>query len=103
MSLQEAIRRNNVAYAKWMTYGKPESFAELNDSNRELIKAYLKEHPTAKGYKYYHGVIELHDHPLYNFCCDFVFDLGSRVVVSIDPKKAEHTFTPQNSICLIWS
>ena len=83
-NLQEAITHNNAAYAKWIAYGKPEAFTELNDSNRELIRAYLQDHPSARGYKYYYGV-------------------GSRIVVSIDPKKAERIFTPQNSICLIWS
>ena len=102
-NLQEAITHNNAAYAKWIAYGKPEAFTELNDSNRELIRAYLQDHPSARGYKYYYGVIDLQSNPLNNFCCDYVFDLGSRIVVAIDPKKAERIFTPQNSICLIWS
>ena len=95
-NLQEAITHNNAAYAKWIAYGKPEAFTELNDSNRELIRAYLQDHPSARGYKYYYGVIDLQSNPLNNFCCDYVFDLGSRIVVSIDPKKAERIFTPQN-------
>ena len=51
MTLSEAIVNNNVAYAKWRAYGQREADDILNDSNRELIRAYQQEYPNAKGYK----------------------------------------------------
>ena len=47
MTLSEAITRNNIAYAEWRAYGQHEADDILNDSNRELIRAYQQEYPNA--------------------------------------------------------
>ena len=103
-NLADATRKHNAAYAKWRAFGCPEAFTELNDSNRELIKAYMAEHSKAKGYKLYHGEIDLHENSLYNFCCDFVFD--SEMIkpdTKCAPFRVSEQFSSRNSIILIWS
>ena len=50
MTLSEAITRNHIAYAKWRAYGQHEADGILNDSNRELIRAYQQEYP--KSYQF---------------------------------------------------
>ena len=64
----------------------------------------MADHTKAKGYKYNHGVIELHDNPLYNFCCDFVYDSAKvKPDVKSDPFSITGQLTSRNSIILIWS
>ena len=112
MNLTEEIRRNNVIYCKWLSRSRPEAFTELNDSNRELIKVFMEEHPFATGYKFYHGLVELRGNPLYNFCCDYVFDPEEVNPVQVEKMEMEllkrpdvvlDVFNTRNSICLIWS
>lgn len=99
-----AKNENDTIYCKWLRLGRPEAFSELNDSNRRVIRAYMDEHPDAVGYKFYEGLIELKDNPLYNFCCDYIFDRRlAETVLKTDPLKITDVLTTSNSCCLAWS
>lgn len=106
MSFKEAKEQNDKIYCKWATCGKPEAFDELNDSNRNLIRAYLEENPNAVGYKFNGGIVELKDNPLHNFCCDIIFDRSLVKELEknkINPRNAMRVLNEKNSYCIVWS
>lgn len=104
MTLEEAKKKNYEAYHKWRMYGRPEAFTEMNDSNRDLIRAYIEENPNAVGYKLFEGIVELKNNPLYNFCCDYIFD-GSLAekVKNTKPINIGDVLNEKNSFCIVWS
>lgn len=104
MTLEEAKRKNDEVFYKWLLYGRPEAFSELNDSNRDLIRAYIEENPNAVGYKLFEGIVELKNNPLYNFCCDYIFD-GSLAekVTSTKAIDIDDMVNEKSSLCIVWS
>ena len=89
MKLTEAKSVNNLAYIRWIESGMHEAYDELNDSNRELIRAYVAEYPKAKGYKAWQGIIDININELYNFCIDVVFDGSQESIDAIMREKEE--------------
>ena len=79
MTYTEVREHNKAAFAAHWRNGRPEADDTLNESNRELIKAYAEEFPEAiclkLGYelKFFRPAEE----PLYNFCCNYIFDGAS--------------------------
>lgn len=106
MTLKEAIQNNIGAYVNWNKNGRHEADNELNDSNRELIRAYQKEYPNAKGYKLNDGIVDL-DGELYNFCCDYIFDGSKKIVDALNKESEEYKkfdiLEKFDAICLVWS
>lgn len=113
MTLEQAKEKNNDASMFWLWEGMPEAYDKLNDSNRDIIKAYLKEFPNAKGYKFHKGIIDLKsEKTLYNFCCDYVFNGTPENITKIQaaekapnafPKRLQNILEEANGICLLWS
>ena len=104
MTLEEAKRKNDEIFYKWLVYGRPEAFAELNDSNRDLIRAYLEENPNAVGYRLFEGIVELKNNPLHNFFCDYIFSRSlTEKVTSTKPIDIDDVLNEKNSLCIIWS
>lgn len=103
---KEAIKNNNKAYHTWMIYGRHEADNNLNNSNRELIKAYLLEHPNAKGYKFWQGVVNITE-PIYNFSVDIIFDGTEEALQGIEAETDEckklDIAEKHNGIVLVWS
>lgn len=106
MTLSEAITRNNIAYAKWRAYGQREADNILNDSNRELIRAYQQEYPNAKGYKCNEGIVELSD-DMYNFGIDILFIGTEEIIQKLNAEAEEYKkldiLDDYNGIYLVWS
>ena len=117
MNLKQAKENGNKAYCRWLAFGMPESYNELNDSNREIIKAYISEFPDAMGYKFHVGFVEIKDKEnLYNFCCDYIFDgiFGNMAKVQemhqkymksgklADLEELDKVLEEANGICLLW-
>lgn len=106
MTLSEAITRNNIAYAKWKAYGQHEADGNLNDSNRELIRAYQQEYPNAKGYKTWNGIKEITE-TICNFAMDIIFDGTEQAIAEInaesDESKRLDIAEKYNGICLVWT
>ena len=104
MTLEEAKRKNDEIFYKWLVYGRPEAFSELNDSNRDLIRAYLEENPDAVGYRLFEGIVELKSNPLHNFFCDYIFSRSlTEKVTSTKPIDIDDVLNEKNSLCIIWS
>lgn len=104
MTVEAAKKKNDEIFYKWLVHGRPEAFSELNDSNRELILAYLEENPNAVGYRLFEGIVELKNNPLYNFCCDYIFDRSlTEKVKSIKPMNIDEVLNEKNSLCIVWS
>ena len=104
MTFEEAKKKNDEAYLKWLMLGRPEAFSELNDSNRDLILSYLEENPNAVGYRLFEGIVELKNKALYNFCCDYLFDRSlAEKVKTIKPINIGEVLNEKNSLCIIWS
>lgn len=106
MTFEEATRKNNAAYRKWHMYGHPEAFTEMNDSNRDLIRAYLEEHPNTVGYKFSEGIIELRNSPLYNFCCDIIIDRSlAENIKDMTPTEfiSKVLLNQTDTISIVWS
>ena len=104
MTLEEAKRKNDEIFYKWLVHGRPEAFTEMNDSNRELIRAYLEENPNGVGYKLFEGIVEIKNNPLHNFCCDYIFDRSlAEKVKSIKPINLDEALNEKNSFCIVWS
>lgn len=76
MTYTEARENNKTAWAAHWRNGRPEADDRLNDSNREFIKAYAEEFPEAICLKlgYELKFFRPADDPLYNFCCNYIFD-----------------------------
>jgi hypothetical protein len=105
-TLQEVIYKNNAIYAKWVINGRREADDELNDSNRELIRAYQKEYPNAKGYKCNKGIVELSDN-IYNFGIDILFVGTEEIIKKLNAETAEYKkldiLDDYNGIYLAWT
>lgn len=102
LSLSKAITED-ATFVQWRERNgeKAENALNaLNDSNRELIKAYITVFPDAKGYKYYSGVVDLHDlnGKFYNFCIDIIFDGSAEVLRRIESIDKEYSHLCQNSL-----
>ena len=106
MTLSKAIINNNIAYAKWRAYGQHEADNILNDSNRELIKAYQQKYPNAKGYKAWNGIKEITE-TIYNFAMDIIFDGTEQAIAEInaEPNESKRLDIAEkyNGICLVWT
>lgn len=106
-TFQEVKEENDSIYYKWSVYNMPEAFDELNDSNRRLIEAYRKEYPLAKGYKAHKGVVDLKESPLYNFCCDILFNASSSVMEALKTEQDEYKrwdiAASADGVYLVWS
>lgn len=105
MTIKEAKEKNYEAYYNWTASGKPEAFEEMNDSNRDVIRAYLKEKPNTVGYKFYDSsIVDLKTDPLYNFCCDYLIDKElAEQIKNMKLTQAIAMLNEKNSYCLIWS
>lgn len=103
LTLSKAITENNIAYPQWYPRRREayrEAYDALNDSNRELIKAYMTVFPDAKGYKYYSGVVDLHDlnGKFCNFCIDLIFDGSENVLRKLDNIDKKYSKLLKNSL-----
>lgn len=118
MTLKQVKEKSNQVYLQWLVAGMPEAYEEFNDSNREIIKAYISEFPDAIGYKFNEGFVEVKsDKTLYNFCCDYIFDGNFMNMSRVqkmheqyaksgkveDLQKLQTVLEKANGICLIWS
>lgn len=106
MTLEEAKRKNDEIFYKWLVYGRPEAFTELNDSNRDLIRAYLEENPNAVGYRFSEGIVELRNNPLYNFCCDIILDRSlAEKIKTMKPTDfiGKVLLNQKDTISIVWS
>lgn len=84
MTLAEAKHNNLIIFNNWRAYGQPEACDALNNSNRELIKAYTEDFPEAMAFKFNiyteeekltGGVFKIMEtENLYNFFCDYIFN-----------------------------
>lgn len=106
MTLAKAIINNNVEYDRWYAYGQHEADNGLNNSNRELISAYKKVYPNAKGYKYWQGITEITE-PVYNFAFDVIFDGTTEAIEEFnsetDEYKKSDLLLKHNGMILIWT
>lgn len=127
MTLNEAKQLNYFVFNNWMVCGQSEACNELNNSNRELIRAYAEEFPAAMGIlinpitdeeKRKGGIFKITEtENLYNFCCNYVFD-GSAENYAVIKEAAEKWRTHKkmsdlheletaleaaSGICIIWS
>lgn len=107
MTLNEAIENNKMIYYKWIIKGRPEADDNLNDSNRNLINAYKKNYPNAKGYMLYKGVVEI-PNVVYNFDLDYIFNGDdTELIQELEKEKEEYKklniLDKNNAICLVWS
>lgn len=127
MTNNEAKQNNLIVFNNWRAYGRPEAYNELNNSNRELIKAYAEEFPEAMALKINiyteedkrsGGIFKINEAKnLYNFCCDYIFD-GSAENYAVVKEAAEKWRTHKkiddlheletaleaaNGVCIIWS
>lgn len=105
-TLQEIIDKNHATYAKWVINGRCEADDELNNSNRELIRAYQKEYSNAKGYKCNEGIVELSD-DMYNFGIDILFIGTEEIIQKLNAEAEEYKkldiLDDYNGIYLVWS
>lgn len=76
MTYTEAKESNKAAYIAHIYAGSPEADDRLNDSNRTFIKAYAEEFPEAVCLKLNPELrfFKPAEDPLYNFCCNYIFD-----------------------------
>lgn len=106
MTLKEAIQNHFDAYINWYRNGRHEADNELNDSNRELIRAYQKEYLNAKGYKCNEGITELSD-DMYNFGIDILFIGTEEIIQKLNAEAEEYKkldiLDNYNGIYLVWS
>lgn len=123
MTLAEAKHNNLMVFNDWKYYGTPEAYKELNDSNRELMKAYAAEFPEAMGLKINaerenKGIFKIADvKVLYNFCCEWIFNgtaenlkavkeaaeewRTSRKIEALN--KLEKILQAADGVCMVWS
>lgn len=105
-TLQEAINKHHAAYVKWVINGMCEADDELNSSNMELVRAYRKEYPNAKGYKAWNGIEEITE-TIYNFAMDIIFDGTEQAIAEInaesDESKRLNIVEKHNGIYLVWT
>lgn len=106
MGLNEEIADNWVIYVNWMRCGMREADDALNESNRRLIKAYQKEHPNAKGYKLWKGIIDIPEQ-VYNFGIDLIFDGTPEIINEINNESDEFKrlkiFEKYGAVGIVWS
>ena len=127
MTLAEAKRNNLIIFNNWKACGQPEACEELNDSNRELIKAYAEEFPAAMGLKINtytedekkkSGIFKVTEaEHLYNFCCDFIFNGTAENFEAVKAaaeewrksgkinalNKLEKLLKTIEAVCVVWS
>ena len=127
MTLTKAKRNNLIVFTDWMHYGCPEAYDELNDSNRELIKAYAEEFPAAMALKINlytedekktSGIFKIANaENLYVFCCNYIFDGTAESFEKVkaavekwrkggsinDLNKLDQVIQEANGIIILWS
>ena len=125
--LEEAKNYNLIIFNNWKACGQPEACEELNDSNRELIKAFAEEFPAAMGLKINvyteeerkrSGIFKITEaEHLYNFCCDFIFNGTAENFEEVkaaaeewrkngkisDLNKLYRVLEESNGVCMVWS
>ena len=121
--LQVAKYNNLIVFRTWKSYGQPEAWDKLNDSNRELIKAYAEEYPAAMGLKVNaqrenEGIFKIANVKiLYNFCCEWIFNGTAENFEAVraaakqwrnsgkidDLKRLEAILQAADGICMVWS
>ncbi len=107
MTLSNAITKNHAFVISWYAGGNREADNDLNNSNRDLIAAYLEAFPNAKAYKSWHGIVDPAKTELYNFCFDIIFDGNAETVAAIesepDALKCLELAEAAHGQYLIWS
>lgn len=127
MTLTEVKHNNLIIFNNWKACGSPEACDELNNSNRELIRAYAEEFPAAMGIlinpntdeeKRKGGIFKITEtENLYNFCCNYIFN-GTAENFEIvkataekwrnggkidDLNKLDTALEAADGVCIIWS
>ena len=106
-NLNKVIDNNLSAFRSWSALSFQEADDNLNNSNRELIAAYLEAYPNAKGYKSWSGIVDPPTCELYNFCMDIIFDGNAETVAAIesepDALKCLELAEAAHGQYLIWS
>lgn len=127
MTLAEAKHNNLIIFNNWKACGQPEACEELNDSNRELIKAFAEEFPAAMGLKINvyteeerkrNGIFKVTEaEHLYNFCCNYVFNGTAENFEAVkaaaekwrnggkisDLNRLETVLQAADAVCVVWS
>lgn len=107
MTLDEARKQAASMFCHWRMIGEPEACDFLNDSNRDLIRAYQNEYPNAKGYKVWEGIVDIPTDNIFNFSIDVVFDGSPEAIAAIKKEKDEdariNAAHAANGEYLIWS
>ena len=127
MTLAEAKHNNLIIFNNWKACGQPEACEELNDSNRELIKAFAEEFPAAMGLKINvyteeerkrSGIFKITEaEHLYNFCCNYVFNGTAENFEAVkaaadkwrnggqirDLNRLEAVLQAADAVCMVWS
>lgn len=106
-NLNKAIDDHLSAFRAWSMLSFQEANDDLNNSNRDLIAAYLEAFPNAKAYKSWRGIIDPAQTELYNFCFDIIFDGNAETVAAIesetDALKCLELAEAAHGQYLIWS
>lgn len=127
MTLAEEKYNNLIIFNNWKACGQPEACEELNDSNRELIKAFAEEFPAAMGLKINvyteeerkrSGIFKITEaEHLYNFCCNYIFNGTAENFEAVkaaaekwrnggkieDLNKLDAALEAADGVCIIWS
>lgn len=106
-TFEEVKAASDSVFMAWKNAGEREACDFLNNSNRDMILAYIKRYPAAKAYKMWSGIVDIDVENLHNFCFDVLFDGLPESVKQIE--QAEHEIErlnaaeAANGIILIWS
>lgn len=114
-TLQQAKEKRDKIHSDWWRLGCPRGYNALNDSNIEVIKAYMNENPNALGYNY-EEFVELKADGLCDYCCNYIFNGTAENIEKIkaaemldefglnkDIDKLVDTLMEIGGISLIWS
>lgn len=113
--LQQAKEKRDKIYSDWRNLRYPRGYNVLNDSNTEVIKAYMNENSNALGYNY-REFVELKADGLCDYCCSYIFNGTAENIEKIkaaelldefglhkDIDKLVDTLMEIGGISLIWS
>lgn len=106
-TFEEVKAATDSAFMAWKNAGQCEACDSLNNSNRDMILAYIKCYPSAKAYKLWSGIVDIDVENLHNFCFDVLFDGQPESVKQIEQAQDEigrlNAAEAANGIILIWS
>lgn len=89
MTLKEAKAANVKIFREWRAWGVPEAYSKLNDSNRDVINAFIDKYPNAMCIKFGKENVSEYlftaseDKHHYNFCCDVIFNPTEEIMGGI--------------------